>query len=111
VEYLSFWLYPVFWLVVWMLATWRISSIITREEIGKPLRSLVGITSMRTATGEEYNEIPDTFFGYLFSCLWCMSVWVSILLIVPVLKFPPVLLPFAASAGAILIDRLIVGEH
>lgn len=110
-EYLNFWGYPVFWLVVWMLSVWRIASIITREEIGKPLRTLVGIVTIRLPTGEETHEVPDTFLGYLFSCLWCMSVWVALLLVVPVILIPPALLPFAASTGAILLDRLIVGEH
>ena len=98
---LSFDLPDVVWLAAACLAAWRIASIFNREGIMRPLRKLIGIH-------EEDGVFiyPETFLGELFSCLWCLSVWSGALCAAALYIFPPVLLPFAVSAAAILIERV-----
>lgn len=89
-----------FWLLIAGLATWRISNILTAEKIAEPLREQLGIVDM-----EGYVDAPDTFLAGVFSCLWCMSVWVGLAATITLLLVPEALLPFAFSAIAILVDR------
>lgn len=93
----------IFWLVIVVLACWRITSILYAEKIGKPLRKLIGI--IETPEGEEI--YPDHFLGQLFSCFWCLSVWIALFCLFAVIFVPFMLLPFAISAAAIAIDRHI----
>lgn len=89
-----------FWLFVAGLATWRISNILTAEKIAEPLREQFGIVDM-----EGYVDAPDTFLAGVFSCLWCMSVWVGLAVTLILLLVPEALLPFALSTIAIMVDR------
>jgi hypothetical protein len=46
---------------------------------------------------------PNTMWGKLFECYWCLSVWVGILVtVIVVIDLWWLLLPFALSGGAIL---------
>jgi hypothetical protein len=57
--------------VILALATFRISRFITVDVIFEDLREKI------------WNKYPpSTKFGYLFTCNWCMSVWVSSLLVI-----------------------------
>lgn len=59
------------WSIVFGLATWRVSSLITRET--GPFRIFERV---RTRAGVyEVGEISG--LAELFSCVWCMSVWVG----------------------------------
>jgi hypothetical protein len=61
----------VFEFVILALATFRISRFITVDVIFEDLREKI------------WNKYPpSTKFGYLFTCNWCMSVWVSSLLVI-----------------------------
>lgn len=90
---------PIVWIVVAALATWRITNIITSEKIFEPLRKGLGIT--------DDIHYPDTFLGYLFSCFYCMSVWVGFVCTLLLIFFPYALLPFSLSALSILIKESI----
>jgi hypothetical protein len=99
-----------FWLIIAGLAAWRLTNIIHWEGIAAPIRKIFG---------GHYDKDHDVvyeplrifgkevmFFASLMSCFWCLSVWVSMLVIILVLVFPWILLPFAISAVAIIIERL-----
>lgn len=65
-------------IILLSFAVWRVTSLIAQEKgpfgIFERLREKVGISHY--ASGEVC-EIPDKFFCELFSCVWCLSVWVS----------------------------------
>lgn len=83
-------------LVLLGLATWRLSSLLVHER--GPFDVFGRI---RHATGAdrvgEMGEIQE-----LFSCVWCMSIWVGLFLYV--VRIPLLLYVLAASTIAILID-------
>lgn len=89
---------------IWLafLACWRLTSIIHSETIAAPLRKMVG--GVEIISGEWV--YPNTFIGYLFSCFWCLSVWVSGLCVAVLFICPYALYPFAISAVAIGIEEL-----
>ncbi len=57
------------------LATFRITRLITRDVITERLRNWV------------WKKFPPetSKFGYLFTCEWCMSIWVASLLFLSVM--------------------------
>lgn len=82
--------------IVYTLAVWRITNIIYDEKIFEGLRN-----RLKKEIVEGVWVYPDTFIGDLFSCFWCLSVWVSFLCLPFILWCPELLYPFALSAGAI----------
>jgi len=97
-----------FWLFVACLAAWRLTNILHWEGIAKPIRRLFGIKDVMVEDEDGNKETkfvyPDNFLGKLWSCFWCLSVWVSIGTTILVLVFPFILLPFAISAVAIIVE-------
>ncbi len=91
------------------LATWRITSLLVNEY--GPFNLL---ERMRYWLGVRYDEdlrrIGTNVVAEAFTCVWCLSVWVGLVLSVALYAMPVLsvwlLLPFALSAGAIVIDRL-----
>ena len=88
------------WVVIGSLATWRITNIIINEKIFEPLRKVLGVV--------DDIHYPETMIGYLFSCFYCMSVWVGFICALLLYFFPFVLLPFALSALSIIVKEYIV---
>lgn len=81
-------------LVVAGLATWRLSSLLLYES--GPLGVFMHLRSLAAQT---------SFTTQLFSCMYCMSVWVGLLCaVLLVTDWWLSLLPFALSAVAILVD-------
>jgi hypothetical protein len=100
----------LFWLIVGGLAAWRITNIIHWEGIAAPFRKLFNGHSQDDGT-IHYEHIKVfkwkiTFFAELLSCFWCLSVWVSFLTTILILVFPWILIPFAISSIAIIIEKL-----
>lgn len=99
-------------LVVLALAVWRASSLLVQEEgpfeIFARFRYRIGVRYTKTNVAIGNNELAK-----LFTCVWCLSVWIGALAALAWWLAPgPVslcALPFALSAGAILIDRLAGG--
>lgn len=97
-------------LFVLILATFRISNLFVSEagpfNIFGKFRKQIGILEIELEDGSIINEVLDNNneIGKLFSCLWCLSFYVSI-----VLLFVPkkLLLPFAISAGAIIVKEVL----
>jgi hypothetical protein len=90
------------WFIMFVLAVWRVTNILHTEKIFEPVRLKLGVDGFKV-----YNNIS---IQYLLSCFMCLSVWVGFLCYGAYLIYPPVLLPFAGSAGAILINHFIWGE-
>lgn len=78
------------------LSTWRISSMLCYEE--GPFGIFVKIREM---AGIEHNDLntpvvyPDRFFGKLFECIWCLSVWVSATFVVFYIFLPTLAIYFS----------------
>jgi hypothetical protein len=91
------------WLVVYVLAVFRLTSILFREKIGEWFRKLMGAKET-----EETIFYPDTFLGELISCFWCLSVWCGVGLLPFLLFLPEALLPFAGSTIAIILYEKVL---
>lgn len=100
---------PVFWFLVAGLATWRITNILQREEIASPIRKQLGVFE---PDGEDPDHwiYPDNFVGKILHCFWCGSIWIAAAITLACLLFPPLILPFAISAVAILVHHYINQE-
>lgn len=96
-----------------IFATWRLSAMLSYEtgpfDIFIKVREFAGI--MHDDNGEKVDS-NGSFFAELLDCVWCVSVWIGVFTGL-IVWFCPVLvvlfLPFAFSAGAILIERLARG--
>lgn len=95
------------------LATWRLSSLLT-DEAG-PLDVFV---HLRRLVGVRYNDAGEAYgsngLARGVTCVWCVSVWVGaawavVYYVAPGLAFY-LALPFALSAGAILINEVLHGK-
>lgn len=62
---------PLIMFVVLTLATYRLSRLLTRDTIFEPLREKIW-----------KRFPPSTQFGYLFTCVWCSSIWFGSLLVI-----------------------------
>ena len=99
-----------FWIVIGFLATWRLTSIIHVEGIASGIRAFFNGHEDEEGT---IHYLPInilgrriTFFAKLLSCFACLSVWVGLLVTALILVFPWILLPFALSTVAIIVERL-----
>lgn len=98
--------------LIYGLATWRISSLLVNEagpwEIFLRLRRLMGIEHDK---GKQKTIIPDGFFAGLFSCIWCMSLWVGLGFFLSAQVWPPQTLSvstvLAFSTVAILVQSYL----
>lgn len=98
-------------LFIYLLATWRLSSLIVREDgpfyLFRKFRELFGIVH------DDQGPIqwPDRFMPSLLTCVWCTSLWVAVGWVVLGIFFQSTTIyiasPFALSAGAILLDKVL----
>ena len=96
-------------LLVLGLACWRLTSLINTESgpynILARFRHVVGIEIDKF--GQPYGKNQ---FAEMFSCSWCLSVWIGLLLGVTYYFWRDVwwiALPLALSAVAIIIERIV----
>lgn len=93
------------------LATWRISSLIVNEDgpgdIFTRLRVLAGVRY----DGETFQQTADNVIAGAFMCIWCMSIWVGLILMIAYSLLPQPTLwiatPLAFSAATIMVDQLV----
>jgi len=98
-------------LLIYGLATWRISSLLVQEEgpfhIFEKIRYWVGI--------QHEGMIPDNLLGGILSCVWCCSIWIALFWTISLWIIPKwsvmAAMPFAFSAIAILIDPYVRREN
>lgn len=92
-------------LAVLGLSSWRISSLVLHESGPK---NVFGWSRTQLHV-EDPGPIEPGSLRELFSCLWCISVWISIVLYAGVMVIPrivvPVLWVLSASAVAIALDK------
>ena len=90
-------------LIIGILATWRISSMLYYEYGPWDL-----FLKLREAAGVDFTDEdgkPVSFWGKQFKCFWCITFLVG-LVAWPVAIFVPwLLVPFALSAGALLLSQ------
>jgi hypothetical protein len=97
-------------LLILILAVWRISSLLVNED--GPF-SVFG--RLRHRLGVRYDEYSQPYgeneVAKALTCTWCTSVWVSFVLAALYAAAPTAVLvcslPFALSAGAIVVDGVI----
>ena len=99
-------------LILIALATWRVSSLLVFEE--GPFLILVKMRSLAGVYYDEYSEPQGkNVIARALLCVWCISFWVA--LGFTVLYFYGVAfwvaLPFALSAVAIIIERIVDGSR
>lgn len=103
--------------IVLSLATWRLTSLLYTEDgpkqVFRKLRSALGI--LHDSEGEPAGY-PETFWGGLFACFWCLSVWVAGFLILPTMLIASLdiwrgfLMWLGTSAGAIIVHECTLGS-
>lgn len=95
-------------IIILALATFRIASLLVKET--GPLGVFAKLRRGMGVTVNEYSQPEGNgFLGELFSCMWCMSVWVGLgwtvsYYLVPSLTYW-IALPFALSTVAIVISE------
>lgn len=94
-------------IIVAALAVWRASVLLVDEEgpfrIPARLRARLGIVRYPDKT----MTVPGTFLAGVFSCIWCLSLWLGAL--ATILLWPNdwrawVMLPWALSGVSVLIE-------
>lgn len=98
-------------LITLVLATWRVSNLLAREEgplsILATLRYALGV---RCTPEPPYGMYGKTVFAKAIICIYCNSVWVGTIFSVLYVIWHPlwfIALPFALSAGAIITDEIL----
>lgn len=95
-------------LLILILATWRISSLLVNEN-----GPFDAFARFRYLVGVRYNAKDVAYgtniMGDLFACVWCLSFWVGLILMIAYSYYPTqtilACLPFALSTGAIALNR------
>ena len=85
-----------YWLVLGILTVWRITSLVGSEDGPWDV-----FATLRSSAG-------DGFFAKGLRCFYCLSLWISLpfALIIGESRIESLLLWFALSAGAIVIQRV-----
>lgn len=61
---------PFLLFIIFSLATFRLARLVTQDQIFAPLREVIW-----------KRFPPSTQFGYLFTCVWCTSIYTASLLV------------------------------
>ena len=102
-------------LIVFGLATWRISSMLVDEP--GPFRMFIKLRGMFGITHDMDDNVlivPDGFMPGVLSCVWCTSVWVGFFWTIMYLLCNYSLylaFPFALSAIAIIAQSLTINKR
>ena len=100
-------------LLLLVLGTWRLSAMLSYESgpwhIFEKARETFDVEHDES-TGYPI-QWPDRLAANLFVCVWCLSIWVGLLLVI-IYQVDPVVMrlvvaPFAISAGAIIVERFV----
>ena len=100
-------------MLVLVLACWRLTSLIVQEDgpfrIFAKFRYWIGVRQVEGST----TPYGTNVVAEGLSCIWCCSVWVGVALVVAYVLDPALTvlasLPFALSAGAIIVERMLNG--
>ncbi len=102
-------------IVIIVLAIWRVTRLVGDPREAGPYNLL---DKMRTKVGIVYNEFSvlegENEFARGLVCVYCLSVWLGILAAIAYLAAPAICvaiaMPFALSAGAIIIEGAMNGR-
>jgi len=98
-------------LLIAALATWRLSSLLVNSREQGPGKLLHKIRDWAGAYELGTDDEPITSLGSLFSCVWCMSIWVgTALAVIAITPCWALLIPFALSAVAIAMNVKVMRE-
>lgn len=90
-------------LLVGVLATWRITAFLVYEHWTEGLRQRAEVDFH----GDD--DLPVTFAGKILGCFWCTAQVVGLVVALAMLPFLPraqwVLMPFALAGGAIILNH------
>ena len=94
-------------LLIGALATWRLAALLVTDDgpfdVFENIRKCVGVYYT-----DEIGR-PLSVLGKLFSCMWCMSIWSGALAaLICSTEWWWLLIPFAFSTVAIVIENIIV---
>lgn len=91
---------PLIVVLALILANYRLARLIVVDQITAPLRERLW-----------KRFPPSTQFGYLFTCMWCTSMWTAILIVVCYILNPVLTTIIAAilalSAAVGIIDTVV----
>ena len=101
-------------LLVLSLAAWRIANLIVDDSEDGPfdilpkIRYLLGIRYESKGRMLSVDK-PSIYreLGRMVSCMVCLSLWVGLLLVLIPEQFRIILWPFAISAGALLVNKVV----
>ena len=93
--------------LVFVLATFRLSSLLAKED--GPGDLLIKLRMRLGTRYDEYSvEVPTNNLTQGITCMWCNSIWIAALITLSLYLFPVItfwcLLPFALSAGAVVLE-------
>ena len=96
--------------LVFILATWRLAHLLAEEagpfDVLGRLRHLAGVRYDDAGNVYGANELARGLI-----CVWCSSVWIGLVVVLAHYLVPNVTfwvtLPFAMSAGAVLVNAFI----
>ena len=100
-------------IVILMFATWRLSSLLVDPEDDGPWEMF---GKLRHLFGVRRDDDTGLFYGnnvaaQVLMCVFCASIWIGIAIAISYTFFPSIVvmasLPFALSAGAIVLERII----
>ena len=95
-------------LLIAALATWRLSSLLVNQKEAGPRKILFKIRDWAGVYELDEDDEPLTDLGRLFSCIWCLSMWVAVpVAIMAVSPIWVLLIPLALSAAVIIIHECI----
>jgi len=96
-----------FELLIMVLATWRLASMLVSEDgpfdVFRRIRSLWGITHHDDGT---VAQIPDTTLAKLFTCMWCMTLWMAAVVYLLWIVAPVAVWILGLSTGGIIVERV-----
>lgn len=92
------------------LATWRISSLLVNEDGPWDMFTRLRVFAGVRYDGETFQQTASNVVAGAFMCIWCMSIWIGLILLIAWSLWPQPTLWIATllalSAGAILIDKV-----
>lgn len=93
--------------LIMALATWRLTSLFVNEagpfNMFKWLREKTGITHHDDG---EIANIPERFWAKLLSCVWCLSIWMAIIVYFIYQYCEIIVIILAISCATIVIDKI-----
>jgi len=100
--------------IILSLAAWRIANLIVDDSEDDPFDILPKIRYVLGIRYDSRNRMlsvdkPRLYkeLGRMVSCMWCLSLWVGLLIILVPEQFRVIFWPFAISAGALLANKVI----